>query len=321
MKKILAIAVMAAAVLTSCVKNEIVSPAGEINFNAVNLKNTKAGYYGPIADATYPTDEHFGVFAFPNINSSVAYMNNVEIEFVDPYWKNAAQNYYWPKEDGNSLDFVAYSPYKLAPCTGSVSATYNKGIAIENFTTTADLGQQVDLMVSNVIEDQTAADGVVDVVFKHVLSQIRFTAAPKDVNYDIDGITVNSVKFTVKSQADYAQTGTAVKWNAWSGHDVDLVYEALNGGQSVDLASTAAKAISVPVLIIPQTTTQITVAYTINYGSGHFENCVATYTPTAQWQMNKIYTYNLSIGLDEIKFNPTVSTWDAAGVNETIGEF
>lgn len=319
MKKILAIAVMAAAVLTSCVKNEIVSPAGEINFNAVNLKNTKAEVYGPIANATYP-DEHFGVFAFPNLDPTVKYMNNVEIEFVDPDWKNATKNYYWPKESGNSLDFVAYSPYVLAPCSGTVTASYDKGIAIDNFTTTADLGHQVDLMVSNVIEDQTAADGVVDVVFKHVLSQIRFTAAPKADDYDIDGITVNSVKFTVKSQADYAQTGTAVQWDAWSNHDVDLVYEALNGGQSVDLASTAAKAISVPLLIIPQTTTQITVAYTINYGSGHLENCVATYTPTAQWQMNKIYTYNLSIGLDEITFNPTVSTWDATGVNETITE-
>lgn len=319
MKKILAIAVMAAAVLTSCVKNEIVSPAGEINFNAVNLKNTKAEVYGPIANATYP-DEHFGVFAFPNLDPTVKYMNNVEIQKVGTYWKNAAQNYYWPKEDGNSLDFVAYSPYVLDPCSGTVTATYDKGIAIDNFTTTAELGRQVDLMVSNVVEDQTAADGEVDVVFKHVLSQIRFTAAPKEAGYTIGGITVNSVKFTVKSQADYAQTGTAVQWNAWSNHDVDLVYEALNGGQSVDLTSTAAKEISVPLLIIPQNATQITVAYTINYGSGHLENCVATYTPAAQWQMNKIYTYNLSIGLDEIKFNPSVSPWDTTGVNETINE-
>lgn len=320
MKKLFAIAAVVAVAFTSCVKNEVITPDNEISFKAVNYKNTKAEAYGPIASTTYPTDEHFGVYAFSNFEPTVQYMQNVEIEKVGADWKNATKNYYWPKEATNSLDFVAYSPFNLDPCQGTVTATYNKGIAIEDFTTTADLARQVDLMVSNVVEDQTSADGVVGIAFKHVLSQIRFTAAPKANDYDIDGITVNSVKFTVKSQADYAQTGTAVQWDAWSGHNVDLNYEALNGVQTVDITSAAAQAISVPLLIIPQNAVEITVNYTINYGNGHIENCEAKYTPAANWQMNKIYTYNLTIGLDEITFSPVVVDWDAAGVDETINE-
>ncbi|MBO5661706.1 MAG: fimbrillin family protein, partial [Tidjanibacter sp.] len=66
MKKVLAFAAVVAMVLTGCVKNEVIEPEREIDFNAVNYKaqTGRAEVYGPLAGTTYDTKEHFGAFAF-----------------------------------------------------------------------------------------------------------------------------------------------------------------------------------------------------------------------------------------------------------------
>lgn len=310
MKKFFAIAAVVAVALTSCVKNEVITPNEEINFKAVNYKNTKAYKYGPIDNTTYPIEEHFGVFAFPEDLTGHKYMNNVEVQYDgSEYWKHATQSYYWPK-DGKSLDFVCYSPFYA---TG-VDATYDKGVAFTNFTTTNDLDQQVDLMATSVIEDKTS--GPVQVKFAHLLSQIKFNVAPKEV-YHIIGITVKDITFTVKSEGDYAQPGTTIVWNGWSGLANDLAYDVVDTDKKIVHTSTATQPVGTPVIIIPQNQVEITVNYEIDYDGTYKEQCNATYTPATQWQMNKIYTYNITIGLDEIKFKPEVVEW-APGAVETF---
>lgn len=310
MKKFFAIAAVVAVALTSCVKNEVITPNEEINFKAVNYKNTKAGVYGPISGTAYD-GETFGVFAFPSNNTGVAYMDNVEISEVSTdTWKNAAQSYYWPK-DGVTLDFACYSPYNLAPCSGTVTATYNKGIDIADFTTTTTLNKQVDLMVADLIPDKNS--GPVAVPFKHVLSQVKFTVAPQTANMDIDAITITSVKFTVNSVADYASTDGTFANSAWSGWATPVDYEALAAHHTVDLTNTTAVDLGTPVLIIPQDVVDITVKYTIDYGA-YDEECEVVYkhtaaTPAQTWKKNYIYTYNLVVGLNEILFSPSVEAW------------
>ena len=193
MKKVFALAALVAVALTSCVTNEVVTPEGEIAFKAVSYKNTKAVVNGPISGTTYPTTEHFGVYAYhsttawstsytPNI-----YMNNVEIWENGGVWKNHTQSYYWPKT--GMLSFVAYSPYAFG--TGTVSATATEGVAFTDFTTTNDFDAQIDLMATDVVKDLAKATPVVPVpvAFKHLLSQVKVAVKPAATNYAANGVT------------------------------------------------------------------------------------------------------------------------------------
>lgn len=312
MKKFLAIAAVVAVALTSCVKNEMFELNDEISFKAVNYKNTKANIYGPYTTVSYNQNEHFGVFAFPSNNPTHAYMDNVEVEYngID-YWKNLSKTYYWPKDDAVSLSFVCYSPYNFAPCTGTVTANLTNGVSISDFTTTADVAKQVDLMATDLIANQKkdTNGGVVAVPFNHLLSQIKFTVAPKAI-YDINGITIQSISFTVKSQGDYNTTVT----KGWDDLKADLFYDVVSTDYNVNCTVTNAQEVGTPVMIIPQGQVDITVNYEIDYDGTYKEQCDATYThtPAGNWEKNKVYIYNLTIGLDEILFAPEVKVWDAA---------
>lgn len=302
---------MAAVALTSCsIENEVITPDEEITFKAVNYKNTKAEFYGPINGTAYPEAEHFGVFAFhsaTSYNAATPYMSNVEVEKDATYWKHATDSYYWPKE--GDLKFACYSPYEFG--SGTVSADATDGVAFTDFTTTADLDKQVDLMTSKVSAGLTA--GPVNVPFQHLLSQITFTVkTDKEYGpYDkVDSFKVNSITFTVKSQADYVPaTGN------WSYRDIDLTYNTL-GAEYYITKNGSIQKLGTPVMIIPQDAVEITVNYTIDYDGDNVVTTDAKYTPTEKWNKNTIYTYNITIGLDEILFSPVVEPWDTTIVSE-----
>lgn len=320
MKKILAIAVMAAAMLTSCVKNEIVSPAGEINFNAVNLKNTKAEVNGPIADATYPTDEHFGVFAFHSANGFAnTYMDNVEVSKPTDktYWRHATDTYYWPKDA--TLKFACYSPY--ADVNAIATATAANGVMFTGFEAPTAVNKQIDLMVSEVsgeLDATAGGDGTVNVTFHHLLSQIRFTVKT-DKNYGVydkvDNFKINSVTFTPWGKADYVADGT-IAGGSWINHSTAVNYDALGGTPYFVTKDGSKQNLGTALLIIPQTAGEINVNYTIDYDGTNKVTTDYKFTPVAGWERNKINIYNITIGLNEIKFAPEVQAWDTPAIEE-----
>lgn len=332
MKKVFALAALVAVALTSCVTNEVVTPEGEIAFKAVNYKNTKAEVNVPITGTTYPTNEHFGVYAYhsttawstsytPNI-----YMDNVQIWENGGVWKNHTQSYYWPKT--GMLSFVAYSPYAFG--TGTVSATATEGVAFTDFTTTNVFGAQVDLMATDVVKDLAKATPVVPVpvAFKHLLSQVKVAVKPAATNYAANGVTSITIDKVVlggvNSVADYASVDGAVVANGWSGHATPIEYTYLNAAQTVALDATTGAAVGDAALVIPQTnaTRQFTINYTINYAGGAKDVVTgATFNVAADyaWEMGKIYTYTVTIGVgDEITFTPSVSSDWTAGGDTTI---
>lgn len=335
MKKVFALAALVAVALTSCVTNEVVTPEGEIAFKAVNYKNTKAG---PITGTTYPTDEHFGVYAYHSlVDWSTSYVpspymygeggKGVEIWENGGVWKNHTKSYYWPKT--GMLSFVAYSPYAFG--TGTVSATATEGVAFTDFTTTNNFSAQIDLMATDVVKDQTAADGVVDVVFKHLLSQVKVAVKPAATNYGSNGvtsITIDRVVLSgVNSVADYASVDGAVVATGWSGHATPIAYTYLSDdpadNQTVTLTAATGAAVGTAALVIPQTnnTRQFTIDYTITYDGGAQDvmtNVVYNVPADFAWEMGKIYTYTVTIGVGaEITFDPSVSSDWVAGSGDT----
>lgn len=329
MKKVFALAALVAVALTSCVTNEVVTPEGEIAFKAVNYKNTKAG---PITGTTYPTDENFGVYAYHSLTAwstsytPNTYMDNVEIWENGGVWKNHTKSYYWPKT--GMLSFVAYSPYAFG--AGTVSATATEGVAFTDFTTTNDFAAQIDLMATDIVKDLAKATPVVPVpvAFKHLLSQVKVAVKPAATNYAANGvtsITIDKVVLSgVSNVADYASVDGAVVATGWSGHATPSIeYTYLNAAQTVALDATTGAAVGKAALVIPQTVAgrQFTINYTITYDGGAKDvmtNVVYNVPADFAWEMGKIYTYTVTIGVgDEITFTPSVSSDWVAGSGDT----
>lgn len=330
MKKVLAFAAVVAMVLTGCVKNEVIEPELEIDFNAVNYKaqTGRAEVYGPLAGTTYDDAEHFGAFAFHDTDAWSAtdasynpavYMDNVEIWLDAAQWKNHTKPYFWPKT--GQLSFVCYSPYAFG--TGTVAATATKGVTFTGFTTTNDLSKQVDLMTMDVLKDQTKAGAEVEAAFKHILSQVVFTVAPKeDLSEYVTDLTLDKLVLkAVKSEGNYASTDATVANGSWN-NVIEPIDYTFTTAMDVDHANTAAVAVGNPAIVIPQACENyiVEVGYTITYIGGAKDVVDTGNTlkiSTAKWEKGNKYTYNLQIGLgDEILFTPSISTdWTNGGDN------
>lgn len=331
MKKVLAFAAVVAMVLTGCVKNEVIEPEREIDFNAVNYKaqTGRAYVYGPLAGTTYDPAEHFGAFAFHDTDAWSAtdasynpavYMDNVEIWLNAAKWKNHTKPYFWPKT--GQLSFVCYSPYAFG--TGTVAATATKGVTFTGFTTTNDLSKQVDLMTMDVLKDQTKAGAEVEAAFKHILSQVVFTVAPKEnLSAYVDDLTLDRLVLkAVKSVGNYASTDETVANGSWNNVTTPIDYTFATA-MDVDHTDTTAAAVGNPAIVIPQACENyvVEVDYTITYIGGAIDKLtgVQLMISTEEWEKGNKYTYNLQIGLgDEILFTPSISTDWANGGDNTI---
>jgi hypothetical protein len=324
MKKIIFIAALAIATLASCTKEEPINSSSEqeIAFNGVTRLNTKT-VYGPVASTAYPEAEHFGVYAYYtptnySSGSSALYMNNVEVQKVNTYWANSTTKYYWPKS--GKLTFACYSPKEYG--TGVASSSFERGIAFQGFATNTDISKQVDLLASDLIKDQTS-EAAVSVQFRHLLSQIAFTVAPAQSDYNtnsnLSGIKINSIKVApFNTVGDYHSTDGTYTNGSWSGMSGKISYnlDILANAYDVNLSSTSAVSVGAPIIVIPQTASNIIINYSIilkdaNGGTiTDTKEVTGTWTPAlTTWVKGKKYTYNITIGLDQIMFAPSVADW------------
>lgn len=161
MKKVIYFAVVASVAFASCTKNEVRTVEDnqdrQITFQAVVHKaSTKAT--GTFADnASYPTTETFGTFAYLDVSST--YINNAEVKNTtnatsgDAWTTDPA--YYWPKQ--GSLTFMSYSPYSICnetTVTCDISNPSLEGIVIPNWD--VDKHQTVDVMIADRIDNQNS---------------------------------------------------------------------------------------------------------------------------------------------------------------------
>lgn len=246
MKKVIYFAVVASVAFASCTKNEVRTVEDnqdrQITFQAVVHKaSTKAT--GTFADnASYPTTETFGTFAYLDVSST--YINNAEVKNTtnatsgDAWTTDPA--YYWPKQ--GSLTFMSYSPYSICnetTVTCDISNPSLEGIVIPNWD--VDKHQTVDVMIADRIDNQnsntTNASGTswngVPTVFRHKLAQVVDFKLNTTENYaKIDGGGLNTVGskqffvneigiYKVKHKAKFvssnAPSNTSIgEWSAWS---------------------------------------------------------------------------------------------------------
>lgn len=354
MKKSILLAAAAIAALAGCSKVEVKSvdeaPA-RISWNAVVSKASTRAYDGAIQNTTYPKDETFGSFAYihdGNFNGAVTktlYIENAEIKYYDTPKKlwHADTPYYWPKNsDGTDykLTFYSYSPYDELKT--AVSCTADKGVKIDNWDVFAKA--TVDVMTTARLADQTdnttnesGSDGKgVPTKFEHKLTQIKDFIVRTKAEYP--GLT-----FTVKSieilNVNYK--GTLAE-GAWTPTAELENYTWYNDATGVTVNQTGKKIFpnSLPeslnnydvakpdeyfLLVLPQVFAaggqKLQIVYNIDNGTYNYDvtNSIDLKTihdsGTPNWVMNKKITYTITLGMNEIYWDPTVVDWE----NESEG--
>ena len=212
----------------------------------------------------------------------------------------------------------------------------------------------VDFMVATPVKNAVYTDqngdasgtitGSVPLNFHHQMTQIVFTVKTNQA-YNGPVFTVNSIVFNnVHSVANFVQDYTD-DYGAWSTATPDTfddIFPALaaKGGvadnEEAKVVTDQVVLTTIPVTMIPQELTDteytteedlvanggqsFTITYTISGTGVAHETVVKTFefadasTTAPLWEPNKKITYNLTIGLNEITFSPTVANWsDGAG--------
>ncbi len=253
------------------------------------------------------------------------------------YWAPAT-SYYWPKD--GYLTFAAYSPTS-ANAHAEISYTITNGIKMNDYTIQVPAAQY-DLMLSNKATDQTSATMVINtpdpydgvqIVFTHALSAIDFTVkTAKD--YSTDGYTIELQSITITdaySSGDLTQfasidQGTA--GNNWTDYKTEASYLVPNSTLTLTAAEQqiTSDANTADLILLPQALTHspnkvsAVVVYQVSHadmGTGNY----IEYTTTlpldngiiSTWDAGKRYTYNISIGMEEVVFAPTVTEWATGG--------
>lgn len=340
MKRFYVTAAIAASLLaTSCQKTYVVDEVNTpIGFEANLGKQTKAIVNG----ATLPDAGTFGVFCYALTDGSSwsdsspltnKVMNNVQIGKDGDTWRATGDiKYYWPNNADTKLNFFAYYPYQAVAETstdpnqetlGQIPGVDKNGITLTNYVHD---NIYVDFMTADA-KDRTyekpdgasatsATKGTVKLQFTHQLTQLVF-AVKKAADYS--GITMTLQSITLNNIGNTAtfENGTWAAPTISTGtYTID--FTEANMTLTTDAENSKGKGMTV----IPQSLTAstesasgqtMTIVYKIK-GTGVAEETVTKtvdlYTENLKkWDPNQKITYNISIGMQEILFNPSVSTW------------
>lgn len=343
MKKLFAIAAVVAVALTSCVKNEVITPAGEIAFKDYTLSSKALILPGEDAEKALPTTCTFGAYALytgqyelddTDAAPDAIYVDDLEVSYDGTQWAyNTAQ--YWPTDENDKLDFYAYYPYNAS--VGEWDAV-NNCVRFHGAELGTTLNNQTDWMVSTPTtgHNYTSSATGVPVVFNHVTSMIVFKAADitPEARYQ-NLVTINSI--TVKNAAykgDFttvAGTPATPTWTSvYAGSRTDV--EVFNAGQAITTTVadvTKATVDGGALIVVPETIpngTTFVVNYSIAESADHVIAEVVNKDITINvntlgttvWEPGKKYVYTINFdliggineGLHEITFVPTVSPWD-----------
>ena len=345
MKKLFFIAAIAGAALVSCTKNELapsVTEQQEIAFAAPVVGPQTKAVSGAI-DAQYDKGESFDVWSIwheaelsTGAWAGTPYITDVKASYNEGVngWRLTTP-YYWPAT--GFLSFVALSPsidddiISYAAGTGFQISAWSQGATEEAI---------VDLMYSNAtlnkkysqftydseLDDDNDSGNFkyngVDIQFNHALSYLVFQVKTVG-NYSPTEFRLNAITLSgIYTTGNFKQNPTSSNPN-WAVNTEGGVgtYKAYTEG-ALEFDATA---VAVPetdtkeIILLPQTLTAsqqtITVDYEISTDGTNWipqtKSDIVNGTVGA-WEMGKKYTYTISIGVDEIIFDPAVSTWTNA---------
>lgn len=330
----------ACAALASCVKNEVRvnAPDKEITFQTVS---TKAG-------AAFNKGNHFRSYAYflekgkdwnkaDLTKDAKAYIDNADIYYhtTSRYWA-AAETYYWPKQ--GSLTFFAWTDDTADPKVVGTGATVgcapNTGIKIENYSVMDNPNK--DILVAEIAKDKKSNESVtgrdwtngVPTVFRHALAKVEFKVNKREdypnVKIIVKKITLNKVS----TKGTFTQ-GSPAESREWSAQTEPEDLSVFTGDEEVTTTATILNPNATPgvrdyFIVLPQdfgATSTLTIEYEIITTSTSFKETVietkalnAIYT--SNWECNKNYVLGITLGLNEIYWDPSVEAWETGNVTD-----
>ena len=342
--------IFAAAVLAlaACSKSNVETVEAPISFapNALSTKALILPDSNSPEQLAFPTSESFNVWGFAaldgtNYDYATPLMNDVNISNQGGDWKATTSTYLWPAT--GKVDFYAYYPSTLNATFDS--ATEPKGINITGVSLGTAIGSQIDPLVACVLAQDAASKPTVQLVFKHITSQIAVMAKDATTTETLKGkISIEKVTFkNMKTSGDYTRSTTIGK-GAWSnintkadfvsfqGSEVLQTSESFLSGASFSAAiDNSAAFVVIPENVVTGTSEDqiIEVQYSIAAYSINGFDYPATSTQTVEiplygrvsankLQNGKRYVFHLGISLDgannEIMFSPVVAGWETENI-------
>lgn len=343
MKK-LVFAALAIGAMAACTKSNVqYEQPGEISFQPVTQKATKAAVAGP----TYPTDDaayNFNVWAWwGNDNATIdeTYSKFSSLYIDKGTFVHKGNNtwggdpaYYWPTT--GSLVFAGYSPAINDGGTFTYARS-TKTFKVEGYVQSNVTTQTKDLMWFDItdksyntrrIGDQSPVELInktagVSVTFKHALSWLTFrfnvTDSETSGKWIVKEVKLNGI--------NTKGTGTAVKgeetvaWDPISEPTAITVFEGSHTVVYKDKDNDASNVDNGGVIVIPQTCTTVTIKFTQqNYAGGSQEQEItlplnAGTADGKTWKSGKKYIYTITFAADEILIAPDVADWTEEKVN------
>lgn len=341
--------------LTSCVKNEVRvnAPDKEITFQTVS---TKAGGTAFETNKHFFSYAYFlkeGNTWDDNHADAKAYIDNALITYITPnsgkgHWA-AKYNYYWPKQ--GSLTFFAWTDNTIhnpnsnpAPSvTGAtVTCAHDSGIKIENYSVMDNPNK--DILVAEIAKDKrsnVSATGTwkngVPTVFRHALAKVEFKVNKKidypNVEFRVKRITLTQVS-TRGTFTQYQSNPNPENWG-WTGWGIQKDLFVFTGDVKVTETDDAGTFNELPpsatdyFIVLPQglkdkTDPKLTIEYEIitSYVAGKPVTETVTDTKdlkdiyTDDWKCNKKYVLEITLGLNEIYWDPSVVDWEDDAVTD-----
>lgn len=292
MKRILICAAAAIVALASCSKTQVVYNGApeEIGFKTVTGVMTKA-------DAL--TAVSMGVFAIQEDGEFYDDMDNAKFIDKGGYWGGEITAYYWPLS-GN-LDFAVYAPHDANKASYD---NVNDELTIE--VNNGSLASQTDwLYGTTMLIDKTKTNTNMPIPLKHALAEVVVNVTSDLVGLEIVSLTVTDTKqngtLTVSySNSDPATNDYEASSPSWS-TEAAVPMELITDHEFTDNTAKEGKC-----YVIPSGQTTIVISYKLTETSSELPY---THTLNGNWAENTRYTYNISIGANEIKFEPTEETW------------
>ena len=293
MKRLFILASAAALMLASCAKTTVVynEAPEEISFKQVTNVMTKASLENTV---------ELGVIAY-NAGGATTYFANTCFAHDGNYW---SADKYWPVS-GN-LDFILYAPYSET----SVSNTSYSSLVISVDNSDPEK-EQIDWLYADIRYDGTEkSTSAINVNLKHALAKIIVNLkADTDEVVTIKSFTINDTKQTETLTITQNNTNNTIDWTD-SGEEVDWILSGLaTGNETLDKSTGKTD----NCLVIPSDQTSFTMTYTLEgIVDAEEDPILLTHTHTfddATWQSGRQYTYNVTVGVTEIKFSCTDSGW------------
>lgn len=334
MKKNLILMGAAIAALSSCTQSEVldVPESKAIRFSSFVDKPTRA-----VTEVTGLTNFYvFGNFGTDESYSNIAYNN-----------ESNAQTYYWAAA-GNKYRFGAYANGENGKLTSTTQVSFsptegtNGTLTFTNYAPQENEGKDLVAAIPTTYTVNGSENGEtkVNLTFKHLLSQVKFTFKTTDA--DTYTLRIHDIKINNNaiSKTNCTFDGTTITWATDGAEKQGYTYKEIADiavATALDGEDAPYQGSSVEMVIPQPNTNQIEVTFSATVSDGGLETKTGNFkanldyavgsvtgTTANTWTPGYRYNYIATINADQIDtdletkkidFTVSVDTWEDA--NET----